>query len=467
MFSIKNGEYTYRYEDYLGGGAFGQVYQCRSRTELFALKVVNKQRLADQGDYLVKALHREIEVQRAVSASALPFFVRLFDSFQDEANIYLVLEYCESSLTTLLRTRPLDEPAALEIVYQVGLGLAHMHQLGLTHRDVKLDNILLKGKTLKIADFGFATAARSLMTHLGTPCYMSPEFFAQRGLAYSSKVDVWALNTALYRLLTKEYFFFEPRLRDKVLRLPFELPAVHAARVSPLTRELLAWGYEKDPTRRPSMAQYLSHFAFARLAPPYARYLQQLGVAPATLAVPPLAPLSSVPPVLEAFLRFRNSCLLYTKLANFVFLAQLSYPLALQLIKRHVQLLGAVFFAFCGGLPPALPHFAAVPLGDEAWRALRGAPGFLRLMKLYKDELFALHAYYKQRFAAARRAKDNVALPPFDLNQDVSEVLLGFAEAADCPAVERAVGAAVFRELREQLRQLRTLERDDAQCACR
>jgi len=59
----------------------------------------------------------------------------------------------------------------------------------------------MKDGILKIADFGFASNSSQLMTSLGTGPYMSPELYKEGDDAYTYKVDVWALNTCLYKLL--------------------------------------------------------------------------------------------------------------------------------------------------------------------------------------------------------------------------------------------------------------------------
>ena len=69
---------------------------------------------------------------------------------------------------------------------------------------------MIKNGILKIADFGFATNSKKLSTNLGTPPYMSPELFNDDVEEYTPKVDVWALNTTLYKLLTNRYYFYSP-----------------------------------------------------------------------------------------------------------------------------------------------------------------------------------------------------------------------------------------------------------------
>ena len=83
----------------------------------------------------------------------------------------------------------------------------------ITHWDIKPENILMKNGILKIADFGFASNSSQLMTNLGTAPYMCPELFLEGDDAYTYKVDVWALNTCLYKLMFGKLYFWSPNKR--------------------------------------------------------------------------------------------------------------------------------------------------------------------------------------------------------------------------------------------------------------
>lgn len=119
-----------------------------------------------------------------------------------------------------------------------------MHSVNVTHRDIKPENILMKKNILKIADFGFASNSSKLMTTLGTAPYMSPELFQEGEEAYTHKVDVWALNTCLYKLLTGKLYFYHPnkkKMREEVLKKEFSIPPEFSFTNEVI--DLLALGY--------------------------------------------------------------------------------------------------------------------------------------------------------------------------------------------------------------------------------
>lgn len=86
--------------------------------------------------------------------------------------------------------------------------------MGIIHRDIKPANILIKDRSIKIGDFGFSTKSEDPSTNLGSLPYQAPEIYHQKN--YNNKVDVWALNTILYKFLTKSYFF-NPANRENFL----------------------------------------------------------------------------------------------------------------------------------------------------------------------------------------------------------------------------------------------------------
>ena len=67
------------------------------------------------------------------SDSSIPFFVRLLDHFEDQFKIYIILEFCDSSLLATLRRTDLKEDHYMEMVLQIGIGLNFLHNNTITH----------------------------------------------------------------------------------------------------------------------------------------------------------------------------------------------------------------------------------------------------------------------------------------------------------------------------------------------
>eukprot|EP00928_Gymnodinium_smaydae_P052917 TRINITY_DN3703_c0_g2_i1.p1 TRINITY_DN3703_c0_g2~~TRINITY_DN3703_c0_g2_i1.p1 ORF type:complete len:373 (+),score=21.14 TRINITY_DN3703_c0_g2_i1:103-1119(+) len=151
-----------------------------------------------------KRTRREVDVWRQIGQNE--HCVELFSTFVEHKSWYMVMERCSGSLlANWTRTQSLLETDCTRVFREMTLGVAHVHALGIAHRDIKLDNFLLGGPcgtTVKLGDFGLATH-KSLVDRLcgevGSTPYMSPEMLM--GDSYGSKSDVWSLGCAVYVLI--------------------------------------------------------------------------------------------------------------------------------------------------------------------------------------------------------------------------------------------------------------------------
>lgn len=267
---LKNGEYSIPNDanSILGAGNFGKVYKAYTRTkEKIAIKEIPKSKL-EEHPYIQEAFQSEIMTQKKATESGMPYFVKLIDHFSNEDYEYVVLEFCEGgTLTDYYKKNKLSQNEILEIIYQIGIGVEYLHRIGITHRDLKLDNILKMGNHYKIADFGFATEKSVLATCLGTGYYMSPELVKEE--EYDRRVDVWAMNTILYKMLTKTYYFdgrSRNQLDNNIMSQKFKIPSRYS-NWSELLKDLLEKGYIKDFRRRPTMLEYIEHPVFDPVKP--------------------------------------------------------------------------------------------------------------------------------------------------------------------------------------------------------
>ena len=164
----------------------------------------------------------------AIAMSQLnhPGVVRVYDHGQEGMTAFIVMEYVPGgSLRPVLESRGVLTPdEALSVCLDVADGLAHAHEQGIIHRDVKPDNILLGDRCAKLTDFGIArmqdngdgltrTSAR-----LGTPAFMPPE---QRldSKRCTPRSDLYSLGATLYVLLTNNnpIDLYEPDARERML----------------------------------------------------------------------------------------------------------------------------------------------------------------------------------------------------------------------------------------------------------
>jgi len=191
-----------RYEilELLGRGGMGEVYRALDREldEVVALKVVHAAVVRLPG--VVERFRAEVKLARRVTHKNV---ARTFELGLADGQVFLTMELVSGpSLAARLEHGPLPASDAIAIAVELCDALAAAHAVGVVHRDLKPDNVLLAddGRVV-LTDFGVASLAASTEdTASGTPRYMAPE--QARGDAPTPQVDVYALGLVLYEMLT-------------------------------------------------------------------------------------------------------------------------------------------------------------------------------------------------------------------------------------------------------------------------
>ena len=201
----------YRILSTLGSGGMGVVYLAHHERldRRVAIKLLHAQ--LEKNGAAIKRFEREI---KAVSLVNNRHIVHALDAdVRDDGSLYLVMEYLEGRnlRAELSLRRAIPFPEAVAYVIQACEGIAAVHDLGITHRDLKPHNLFLteltRARCIKILDFGIAKFTNydgGVTTQsdvaLGTPRYMSPEQLTTPH-DVTPLSDIWALGVVLYELI--------------------------------------------------------------------------------------------------------------------------------------------------------------------------------------------------------------------------------------------------------------------------
>jgi len=245
----------YRILEKLSEGGMGKVYLAQD------LKLNRKAVLK----FLLSqyALDAEFKVRferegRVAAALKHPNIVTIYEVGEYEGDSFIAMEYVEGeSLRSLLAQTELFVEDVLKLAIQICNGLGAAHRAGVTHRDLKPDNILLDQEArIKIADFGIAKLQGSpRLTKpgavIGTPDYMSPE--QAMGQELDLRSDIFSLGIILYEMLTGQRPFTGDNAQAKIyaiIKLPPPPLAQYCPDILPALQQIIDKALAKNPAGR-------------------------------------------------------------------------------------------------------------------------------------------------------------------------------------------------------------------------
>lgn len=265
-------EHGYDLKDKVGAGAFASVFKARriADDQMVACKVIEikrkrKERLTD--------LKNELYVLEKVEH---PNIVKLYEHFVIDDKVYIFMEFASGgTLSEYVRKKgPVKEKRARRWFLEIASAIQHLHRLSISHRDLKLGNILLDAdKKAKVTDFGLSRISYRptkgvlyCTSCCGTEPYMAPEILKKRSdgtRLYDPMVsDVWALGVCLYAMVNKAYPF---NPEDKELMISNQLHRKwkfvrkQKNRLTNEVKDLVRHMLEPNPRKRITLLGIMGH----------------------------------------------------------------------------------------------------------------------------------------------------------------------------------------------------------------
>ena len=261
----KSMEGKYKKEkEVIGEGSFGKIYKGINKItkEIVAIKTIDKRKSKElPRNYLPMMIEKEIKYMKQCECENT---VKFYNYYEEEKYYIIVMELCDCTLEKyiLKRGKSLSVDEIYEIYSNLNNAFKKMNEYNIVHRDIKLENILIKytnkEKTKfipKLCDFGLSKIIEEISnnTLCGTPLTLAPEIFDEK--PYDSKADLWSMGVIIYFSYFKKYPY-DCKEMGKIIkkkRLEYEKPKDYF--LADLIDKLLV----VNPIARISWENYFKH----------------------------------------------------------------------------------------------------------------------------------------------------------------------------------------------------------------
>ena len=279
----ENKEFKDKYElgKKIGGGGFGTIKEAtikskdKKKEEKIAVKIIDKEDLINsfikQNDYnepteeqrqkLFNEIYNEINVMKLVQEKNSRNTVKYLEKYDNENELAIIMELCDTDLQRMLtqKKQPFNDKEILELLTQLNNTFIIMYEHKIYHRDLSLDNILIKKENdkiiYKLSDYGISKKLVTLKKHFSTKAgkddYMAPEIDQGK---YDGKCDLWSLGIIIFILIKKK------NPSKGILKNISKVELTNNPDLNDLIRRLLV----SDPKERLSWDEYFIHPFFKK-----------------------------------------------------------------------------------------------------------------------------------------------------------------------------------------------------------
>lgn len=264
MFKLPFNIHDYVLTEYISQGSFGCVYKARSLKYNmdFAVKAIHVEKESNMGSCLA-----EIEALKLLDH---PNVIRIYDSFIEGNNFFMVIELCEKTLLNLIMEKEkFSESEFIQYGKEILSAIQACHKASIAHRDIKPSNFLIDfhGR-IKVADFGISSLIKSgqmLTIYNGTKPYLAPEIISHQ-VFDPFIADIWALGVMFFQMVTGSIPWnieSKQKLEDSIL-IGY-VPTYPD--VSPLAMKLIRKMLILDPRERITLSNIVNDRVFQEQVP--------------------------------------------------------------------------------------------------------------------------------------------------------------------------------------------------------
>ncbi|CAM9965868.1 unnamed protein product [Ectocarpus sp. 4 AP-2014] len=247
----------------IGKGSVGMIAKVKHRQTgvEYALKTIQLEKISSS---MLKEMRNEIEILKRLDH---PNIIRAIETFESDKEVYLVMRLCTGG--DLHRRAPYAEAAVVDIITKLLSATWYMHQQGIVHRDLKLENVVyestLPESDIFIIDYGLSKIIdrdeARMSEVVGTLYTMAPEVL-NGGVSYDKSCDMWSIGVIAFVLLSGDMPFdttSKQRLIKAVEDGRFEFSGRRWSRVSSEARSFIRHMMVKNPSGRYTAGQALQH----------------------------------------------------------------------------------------------------------------------------------------------------------------------------------------------------------------
>lgn len=260
-------------DEIVGQGAFATVKKAieRQTGKTYAVKIINKRKAMGN----IEGVTRELDVLRRLNH---PRIIKLKGFYEDTECYYLLMDFVSGGdlMDFVAAHGTVGEDAGREITKQILSAVRYIHDQGISHRDLKPDNILIEQDDpvlIKITDFGLSRiqdAGIMMKTFCGTLAYIAPEVISSKDYKdkdqgtniYSSLADMWSIGCLVYVILTGHLPFSgstQDQLFNQITRGSYHEGPLKDFKISDQARDFIDCLLQVNPQYRLTAKNALEH----------------------------------------------------------------------------------------------------------------------------------------------------------------------------------------------------------------